>query len=485
LLNIVYFQTIGATAICVTKMNNSKLISLFYSFSKPEFKQLKGWIKLHALHKEEMLLFGYLADMHPELQGKKLEKEIVFGKLWPAQDYDDNKMRHLQSVLTRHAEQFIIHQLNADEYREQFSLLKFYRQRGLDKYFEQQLALVRKMLQGEKIQDSSYYYHQMLADEEYNKYIKGKQKRTLEPNIQSLSDNLDHYYIINKLSVYAEALNYKNIIKTNYEIGLIAPLLQEISAGGKFDVPAINVRHVAVQTLLDNDNEQHFHNLKKLLHEHAGKLDREQANDLNTLARNYCINRINKGHSKFARDLFELYQLEISSIQPGYGYELSPAVYKNAVTLAFNLKETEWAFDFIKRYSPLLPAAQQAPNYTFNMARYYFIGKQYNDVIALLSRIEYSDLFMMLSAKILLLKTYYELDETGPFESLVHSFRSLLKNKSTIGYYHANYSNFARFAEKLFRKGRYNKAMRHKLLAQIEATKSVAEKEWLLEKAKA
>ncbi len=463
-------------------MVESKLISLLSTLNKGEFKALKKWMGLYASEKEEMLLFNFLAPQHPDFDSRKLEKEFVFAKLFVRQKYDDNKMRHLQSMLIGHVEQFVIHQLQADNYASHLSLLKFFRQRGLDKYFEQQMALVRKKINSEKINDSRYFYNQMLADEEYNKYIKGKQKRTLEPNIQNLSDNLDRYYIINKLAVYAEALNYKNIVKTNYEIGLIEPLLHEIATSGKFNIPAVTIRHVALQTLLDSDNEQHFRQLKKLLHQHIGILERDEANDLNTLARNYCINRINKGHSKFGRDLFELYQLEISSIQPDSNYELSPAVYKNAVTLAFNLNETQWAFHFIKTYSPLLPEAQREPNYTFNMARYHFVCKEYASVIQLLNQVEYSDLFMMLSAKILLLKTYYELDEVNPFDSLAHSFRVLLKNKSTIGYYYTNYTNFIRFTEKLFRKGRYNKSVRHELSLQIKSTKAVAEREWLLEK---
>ena len=463
-------------------MVDSKFISLLKSLGRAEFKALKKWLAVNAGQKEEILLFNYTAQLYPNFEENKLEKERIFTKLFSAQKYDDNKMRHLQSILTGHVEQFISQQLLADDYTHHFTLLKFFRQRGLDKYFEQQLALLRKLISSEKVNDSTYYYHQMLIDAEYNKHIKGKQKRTLEPNIQNLSDNLDRYYVINKLAVYAEALNYKNIVTTNYEIGLIEPLLNEISKSKKLNVPAIALRQTALQTLLDADNEEHFKQLKDLLHTHINILDREEANDINTLARNYCINRINKGHKKFARDLFELYQLEINSIQPEAGHELSPAVYKNAVTLAFNLNETAWAHNFIETYSPMLPVAQREPNYTFNMARYHFTNKQYGEVIKLLSTVEYNDLFMMLSAKILLLKTYYELDEVMPFESLVHSFKSLLKNKSTIGYYHSNYINFIRFAEKLFRKGRYTKTVQQQLSEQIKATNAVAEKEWLLEK---
>lgn len=463
-------------------MVDSKLISLLLSLSKPEFKSLKKWIQLTAGKNEEVLLFNYLAERHPAFDKRNTAKQKVFARLFGKQKYDDNKMRHLQSVLTGHVEQYISQYLSADNYSHHFGLLKFFRQRGLDKYFEQQLAQLHKKLGSEKTKDSTFYYHQMLADDEYNKYIKGKQKRTLEPNIQSLSDNLDRYYVINKLAVYAEALNYKNIVTANYDIGLIEPLLQEISTSAKLKVPAITLRHTALQTLLDGDNESHFQQLKKLLHTHIHILEREEANDMYTLARNYCINRINKGHKKFARDLFELYQLEINAIKPGSNAELSATVYKNAVTLAFNLNENTWAYNFIKTYSPMLPVAQREPNYTFNMARYHFVGKQYGEVIKLLSTVEYSDLFMMLSVKMLLLKTYYELDEVTPFGSLVHSFRALLKNKSTIGYYHTNYVNFIRFAEKLFTKGRYDKKVKQSLAEQIKATKAVAEKEWLLEK---
>lgn len=463
-------------------MDNSKLINLLLSLNKDEFKALKKWLRLQAAEKEELLLFNFVAEYYPNFTPRLIEKKRVFRKLFGADKYDDNKMRHLQSTLIGHVERYIVEVLNDDEYAKQFSLLKYYRQRKLDKYFEQQLSLLRKKLGAEMVNDSRFYYYQMLADDEHNKYIKGKQKRTLEPNIQSLSDNLDRYYLINKLAVYSEALNYKNIVKTEYDIALIEPLLHELEISEKLNVPAVKLRHKALQTLMQGDDEIHFTELKALLQQHNEMLGVEEANDLNTLARNYCINRINKGHSKFVRDLFELYQLEINTIDPKSDYELSPPVYKNAVTLAFNLHEVQWAYNFIKNYSQLLPLAQREPNYTFNLARYHFIKREYKTVIGLLSQVEYSDLFMMLSVKILLLKTYYELDEAMPFESLVHSFRALLKNKSGIGYYYANYANFIKLAEKLYRKGRHNKSALKMLSTQIADTKAVAEREWLLEK---
>ena len=101
-------------------------------------------------------------------------------------------------------------------------------------------------------------------------------------------------------------------------------------------------------------------------------------------------------------------------------------------------------------------------------------------MISLLSTVEYGDLFMMLSVKILLIKTYYELSEAAALDSLVHSFNQLLKNKTALGYHRQNYLNFIRFSEKLFRIIRSEKKEMENLKTEIINCKALVEKEWLL-----
>ena len=461
-------------------MKDSKTIILLGSLKNSEFKLFKKWMNRYAPDHDEMALFKYLSDYYPTFDKNKIEKRLVYKRVFGG-SFNDTKMRNTAFQLSSQLEQFIIHnRTNTDTFHSRYELLLHYQERNESKLFETQLKELKKDLANTTIRNSTFFYRQFLIDSAFNKYLKSKQKRTIEPNIQNVSDNLDLYYIIHKLSVYCEALNYQNIIKAEYEIGFIDELLSQIRNGKMQDVPAVKLYYTALLTLTQSENEQNFYDLKSYLQTFQGIFDEEDINDINTLARNFCIKRINKGDKKFTRDLFDLYQLELQYISPDGSTELSPVTYKNIVTLALNLNETEWTYDFINKYTGYLPEQHRDPNYTYNTARYYFLKKKYGEVISLLSTVEYSDLFMMLSVKILLIKTYYELNESAALESLVQSFKQLLKNKTALGYHRQNYLNFIKFSEKLFKVIRSEKEEIKQLKEEIIKCKALVEKEWFL-----
>jgi hypothetical protein len=81
------------------------------------------------------------------------------------------------------------------------------------------------------------------------------------------------------------------------------------------------------------------------------------------------------------------------------------------------------------------------------------------------------------------MKTYFELGEYQPLQSLKESFRILLRRKKLISAQNQlNYGNFARFTMKLFRVDVKNKTQMAALKKSIEGTSNIADKSWLLEK---
>ena len=157
-------------------------------------------------------------------------------------------------------------------------------------------------------------------------------------------------------------------------------------------------------------------------------------------------------------------------------------IYKNITALAFKLDEYNWAYDFIQRYTSYLPEDYRDSYFNFNMARYYFIKKDFGKVIELLSHVEYNDFFIQLSAKALLLKTYFEMEEFSAFDSLAHSFRTLLKNKKGLGYHRTNYLHFIKYGEKLFSRKSISRKELNELRNEVKLTPEVFDREWLLEK---
>lgn len=464
-------------------MDNSKIITLLRNLPAAELKSLHRWIKIHGAKKDAYRLFDYLSKNIAATQKDKLSKEKIFRALFKSKPFNDLKLRYMSFELLRMCEDFIVFEnIAQNDNLYQLQLLQFYRKRHLPKFFEQTYGIIKDNLQTQTFRDSDYFFTSMSANSEYNKFLKAKQNRAIEPNIQRLSDDLDIFYLLNKLKVYSEALNYKNILKVDYNIRFVDHLLKEIQQVGIDDYPALKIYHDALLTLLQNEEESHYYALKKNIQQHKKIFQLEELEGIYALARNYCIKKINLGNKKFLRELFELYQRELELMNESESKELQPAIYKNIITLAFMLNELEWTFHFIESYTKYLPEEYRESYYNLNIATYHFKKKDYENVIRLLNQVEYHDFFIQLSAKSLLMKTYFELKEYLSFDSLVHSFKILLQSKKVLGYHRNNYVNFIKYCRKLLFQENLTKADLNKLEKEISATKELVEKEWLQEK---
>ena len=433
------------------EMNQTKFIQLIAAFDTDELKSLRKHFSLSIEGTDADRLFALIYSLYPFEDTILLNKEFLFDKLYPGRTYNDSRMRYLTHELMMHTENFIAtRSIHKNIFLKQMLLLKYYREKQLDKHFELAYKNLKKDLDAQALRNSDYFSFSYQADVEFNLYLKEKQNRQVEPNIQNLSDNIDAHYLLNKINVYIEALNYKNILKIDYNIRFSDVLFKNIDTGYLQANPTLALHYTALQTLTEPQEEKHFRLLKDLLPAHADLLSEREFNDLLTLARNYCIKRINRGDKTFEYDLFDLYQQEIKQIEEKNTPEISSVLYKNVVTLAINIGETEWIKTFAETHQSRLPESLRKSLYSFNMAKYWFIRKKYDKVIGLLSDVDYKEMFDQLAAKSILLKAYFELEEVQSLESLLHSFRVLLGDKKNLGYHGKCYLNFLRFAEKLF-----------------------------------
>ncbi|MGZ5281755.1 MAG: hypothetical protein ACXWEY_05685 [Bacteroidia bacterium] len=96
---------------------------------------------------------------------------------------------------------------------------------------------------------------------------------------------------------------------------------------------------------------------------------------------------------------------------------------------------------------------------------------------------ELNDIYFHLDAKVLLLKTYYELDEAEPFYSLVDAFTNYLKrNKLISDVQRSVYLNFVRYAKKLMQLHLGSKFSHAELRDEMSKLQGVANLQWLMEK---
>lgn len=267
-----------------------------------------------------------------------------------------------------------------------------------------------------------------LSFEKYDYVISINRKE--KTNLQEVSDHLDAYMLAAKLRQACYGLSREIIKQEKYQIGFLAEVLNYIETKPAYlNIPTIAVYYYCYQAISATDSEHFFQKLRETITRYQAYFPPSEMRDIYTLTINYAIRRLNTGSDLFIREALELYQL---SLAQGYLLEdgvLLESTYSNIVSLAAKLKQHDWAKGFIYQYQKHLKPAFRAPLFHFNLGKLYYEQGQLENSLQELNKVETKASFLLLGAKILQLKIYYELEEFDPLESTLESLRVYLQKK--------------------------------------------------------
>jgi hypothetical protein len=307
--------------------------------------------------------------------------------------------------------------------------------------------------------------------------------RTKKVNLDAADFQLDCFFLSLKLKNYCDAINYKNILNIDIHVGMIEELLEIIQTEKYQAIPAVAIYYQVLLTLTNRDEQAHFFKLRNLLNGNNTKFQQQEMRNMYVFAQNYCIKKINTGHQEFYKELFAIYRTLIETgiiLNKGV---IVPWDYKNITSVGLRVGEYIWVEKFIKNYNGNLPKDYQKNALTYNLAILNFHKKEYDEVITLLRDMTYRDVFDALQGRWLLLKTYYELDESDALDALIDSFRIFLRrNKSISKSYQKMYMNAIKFLQRIIKIPYESKASAEKLQIQIKDCQPIAERRWLLTK---
>jgi hypothetical protein len=465
-------------------MQNTKIVQLLQSLSVYEQKRFRKYL-CSPLHNEEENYIKLFDILHPGLS----DQTILIGRvqiqqtLFPKKKLTNLDFARLFSNFSRRLEGFLaLEQYYADPVRPHTDVLTAYNERNLGKYFPDFFHYVKKLNDKTQQRSGEFYLNTFKIEVLHHDHLEAQQERSTNKNLLETLSALDNYYLITKLRFCAAMLHYQAFLSLKGEV----PLLNEIlhyCAKKEAKEPLLNAYYLIVLSLIEPNEEAHFKDFKKNIFAEESTFPSETERDLFAFAINYCINRINSGHTLYQREIFELYQMALQKKILFPQGELSPWDFKNIVTIALRNKEYSWTEHFIETYKNTLPRAERSNAYTFNRARYFFAIKNYDKVLQLLQNVDYSDIFYLLDSKTTLMKTYFELNEYQPLLSLKESFRILLRRKKLISEQNkTNYDNFARFTMKLFRINVSDRKALNRLKNEITNTGNIADKSWIMEK---
>lgn len=462
-------------------MNKSKLSEIIYALSVPERNQLEKFIHsaYHNQHSGVIALFEYLRQTDPK-DTAALEKPKVFAAVFGNETYNDLKLRHVSSYLQKVVEDFLVwNELEKNAGQKDIYLLESYRSRKINDAFEKEWnSTSKKMMQTAEFPLSYHYHKYKLYLEKYNN-TRGRNLE-LQDVLQNINDELDAFYIINKLKHACNILSHQRIFKTTYQVPLIDEIIRHIEEKELFRIPDIDIYYNAYM-ILTLGEEKHYRRMKELILQNHHLLPEYEMRDVYLIAINFCIRQINNGNMPYTREVFELYKAGINNRLLFENGELSPWTFKNIVAAGLKLNETQWTHEFIETCYKYMPRQFQKTFYTYNKAKVSFANKDYRNVTRSLHNIEISDLFTNIDAKVLVIKAYYHLSEYELLDYLLDNLSQLLRRKKMLAYHRTNYSNFISFVRKLVNLKSYDATRQKKLVKEIEAAPILTEKEWLLE----
>lgn len=425
--------------------------------SKNERDQFAQYLAFSPFNSNERvgLLYEALMAYQPEFELSAKEWQAAFKAMWPGRPFDKAELRSKMAVLLGLLKQFLSWQeLQAQPAKQTLLILSQLRRRGLQQAFESEIRKAEKQLTAKShfSADDSFLLYR-LADEANSLYGQ-RQLRAFDASLQAKIDHLDDYYLHVRLRESCERLNRHEVLNTDYQADFFDSWLPQLQADTERleKKPALAIYLQILACYKNPDAPETYEQLKKLLLLHEGSFVPAEARGMYRHAQNYCIRRVNAGKSAYLEELLTLYQQQLTTGLILVQDEIDHSDFKNIVTVGLRLKRYDWVKEFMESYRPKVQPVYRDNVYHFCQADMLYEQKQYGKAIRLLQTVAFTDVFYQLSARMLLIKLYYEMQEDeGLFYALDAFERFLRRNKSIARERRESHRNFIAFTRRLAR----------------------------------
>ena len=467
-------------------MKDSKLIQTLLHLNKPERNRFKKFLISPFFNSDENMIsiFDFIDDHISKNHNEFPEKQVLWKKIFKGIPFDDIRLRKYFSDLFKLLTKFLSFDLyQRDPIVQDLFLLEVINERKLISLTKSSVRSARIRLEANEFRHSQAFLQRYSLERNNYEIQNLEGDRNIRSNIEEINESLDIFYLSEKLRLFCKEIELQILAKHKYKLTYIEEILNMIKLKGYENVPSILLYSKLLNLYMDSANEENYFSLRQSVSENNPLFPKKELAEIYSTMINYCSLQINKGNSKFLAQLFDFYKEVVSQDILLEDQSFSPYHFKNIVVIGLRLKEFNWIEAFINDFAPLLPENQRDNSLSFNLAQLYFYQKKYDLVIKTLQSVEYDDYIYNLNSKTMLICTYYDTGETDALFFLFDSFRAFLNRNNDIPEARKElYRNFVSFSKKLARLTPKDEKAKQKLTFELEQTKNIASKNWLLEK---
>lgn len=437
-------------------------------------------------------LFGYLKLYYPEFDDHKVQKEIVFNKIFPEEGYNVKKITDLFSDLTLLIEEYLVHQdIKSQKSKKDFFKANVLRNRDVYLLYKKRF---KKALKTEK-KDEENRLNQLheKADLISNFYLHPKTQK-YQQNLEypyQMMKILDEYFVLGKLKFSCELLARQKTIKEKYDVHFLTEVMEFSRIYQANKNPLVYLYRHIILLFSREVSYNVFIEIKSSFESLYNKLPRKDRRIINQYLINYTVNRIKGGKEKYKKEQFGLFKIALDDGTLLVNNILSDITFLNVIILASDLKEFGWIKRFINKFEQNLDEEKRHNAKVIGYAFLFFAEKKFEVVKEWAKQVKSPSYRYKLISRSIMIRAQYELALLNKIdffivEKMVKNFL-LFTSKSTLipESQKKAYSNYLILMKKLtlfYLDEIKDKDYKKHLFNELNSYDKIIAKSWLKEK---
>lgn len=470
-------------------MKHSFLSTLFNTLTEKELASFERFIQSpyfnYGANQDKLLAFFYFLQQNP---GDPPGKEEIFKLLYPDTPWVPGKIDKLMSEFANLLRQFLLIEQRMEDgnsFGNQLDWAVILRKRGLSSRYGTVINKAAQMLEENSVESLEHYYHEFqLAYEQYDLESQSNQLKN-DLNLVETISRLDIYYLARRVELLNFLLLQRKMVRIEVPDHLLLDYTGFVSKNDIDNKALLSLSlKINEQLASDRPSADNIHEIFTRLQENEHRIDPVTRQNFYAYLRNLCTLLVQMGDKSF---LETLHNIQRDNLRKGYLFvdgKLTPSAYLSIVRTAVKVGRQEWALAFIEEYKDFLfNEAAKDDYYCLTKAECLFSLQRYGEALDVLPA-NFSDVLYLTHSRRLELKIYYELQsDLLPYK--LDSYKMLISraSKKVLSDALREFeSNFANMLLQIIQCPPGDIARKEKIAARIKEKKSVADREWLLEK---
>ncbi|MEO1257558.1 MAG: hypothetical protein AAFZ15_02140 [Bacteroidota bacterium] len=473
-------------------MNTTNSVKLLKTLAPAEFKQFSKFIRSPYFNTNPYLIKYYdlLKKYYPAFDSPKLEKQVIFKKLYPDQKFNDTLMRKVNSLMKKHIETFLaLQNLERRSFLKKYLLADEYGQRNDYGTFEKKINQLLEEVEKNNHKDNHYFLKKFWLHKAIHSRPETFKNTNQTIHIKELDKNLNYYFAATKLKFGSELLNREKILSEDNKVLFLNDITSQLEKGWGLEHPLLEIYYLTIKLLRSREKDKLFTQLKNKFLKHINFITASDQQAILLILINYTMSVYYEGKGHILREQLDLYKNGLAQNLLVKKERITDQSFLNIVTNAAILKEFSWLEQFIKKYNQFLENKNKADILQLCEAYKNFHQKKYITVNKILQTFLTNDSNLTLRSRFLLIMNQCELlfEQEDLYETLEYQISAFEKyirrNKYLPESRKKQFLHFAKYTKKIAQqKTSIHKPDWGSLYYEIKKQNELVGKHWLIQK---